>query len=241
MIEWVAHRGYMARYPENCWRGLEAALEAGARWVEFDIQMVTPGRFILLHDADFKRTAGTDCRVFGLSEQALHALSVHEPDRFGSTYAPEPVASLEIVLERLAHFPNARAMVEIKEESIDYWGLEAVMQPLVKLLLPFAAQCVLISFSLAALTYTKRHSELEIGWVLRHYDSSSLELAHQLQPAFLICNHTKLPADQPVAAGTWQWMLYDITEPALARAWRSRGVQLIETGDIGRMISHPDP
>ena len=53
----VAQRGYMHTYPENTWLGLEAALKAGACWIEFDLQMCADGRFVLLHDADFKRTA----------------------------------------------------------------------------------------------------------------------------------------------------------------------------------------
>jgi glycerophosphoryl diester phosphodiesterase len=55
--ELVAHRGSLLRYPENTWLGLEAALKAGACWLEFDIQMCADGRFVLLHDADFNRTA----------------------------------------------------------------------------------------------------------------------------------------------------------------------------------------
>ena len=48
----VGHRGYMAHYPENTWLGLEAALNAGACWLEFDVQMCAGGHFVLLHDSD---------------------------------------------------------------------------------------------------------------------------------------------------------------------------------------------
>ena len=54
----VAYRGYMQQYPENTWSALEAALQAGACWLEFDVQMCADGYFILLHDADFSRTGG---------------------------------------------------------------------------------------------------------------------------------------------------------------------------------------
>ncbi|MGB5604522.1 MAG: glycerophosphodiester phosphodiesterase family protein, partial [Gammaproteobacteria bacterium] len=56
----VAHRGYMEKYPENSLSSIEAALQAGACMVEFDVQMDANGQLLLLHDDNFKRTAGID-------------------------------------------------------------------------------------------------------------------------------------------------------------------------------------
>ena len=238
-IQLVAHRGYMELFPENCWTGLKAAIEIGAQWIEFDIQMCTPGHFVLLHDADFQRTANIPLSVFNISEQQLQTISVHEPERLKERYAPEPVISLNDLLGKLTDYPRARAMVEIKEESLEHWGLEQVMQPLLSILEPFKTQCVLISFSLDALQYAKHHSDLEIGWVLRRYDKASLATALELKPEFLICNHIKLPDNQPAVTGPWQWMLYDITDPELAKQWKKCGIDMVETRDIGSMINHP--
>jgi glycerophosphoryl diester phosphodiesterase len=128
-------------------------------------------------------------------------------------------------------------MVEIKEESLDHWGLEPVMQSLLPVLDRFKAQCVLISFSIEALRYARDHSDLVTGWVLRNYDQTSITQALELNPQYLICNHTKLPRDDPPAAGPWRWMLYDITDPDLAVHWMKRGIDLIETRDIGNLIA----
>ena len=59
----VAHRGYPRRYPENTLLSLLAALEAGAEFVEFDVQMTADGVPVLLHDADLRRTGGADLEV----------------------------------------------------------------------------------------------------------------------------------------------------------------------------------
>ncbi|WP_428623612.1 glycerophosphodiester phosphodiesterase family protein [Sedimenticola sp.] len=232
----VAHRGYMERFPENSWCGIKAALEKGTRWVEFDIQMYQPGKFILLHDADLQRTANTTLSVFDLTESQLRQVSIHEPDRLGDRYNPEYLISLEDILAKLATFPLARAMVEIKEESLAHWDLESVMQPLLAILNRFKAQCVLISFSLEALNYARDNSDIEIGWVLRSYSDENINQASKLKPEYLICNHNKLPDNKPPAAGTWHWMLYDITDPLLASQWVSRGIDMIETRDIGTLI-----
>ncbi len=228
----------MELYPENSWRGLKAALDKGANWIEFDIQMYQPGQFVLLHDADFQRTANTPLPLFELTEAELQQISIHEPGRLGERFAPEPIVSLEEVLIRLGDYPSAHAMVEIKEESLDYWGLEAVMHSLLPIISRFKTQCVLISFSLDALRYSRNHSDLETGWVLRRYDAQSLILAAELNPEYLICNYTKLPPNKKPLAGEWRWMIYDITDPELALQWMKLDVDLVETRDIGRLISY---
>ena len=234
----VAHRGYMLEYPENTWRSLEAALQAGACWVEFDVQLCADGEFILLHDDNFKRTSGISGISFEVESHNI-PLSVHEPDRLGEHYAPTPVATLADTLQRLTNYPGARAMVELKQESIDYWGLEKVMQHLLPLLHKHQTQCCLISFNDEALRWCREHSTLNIGWVLHRYDTKSLEAAQQLQPEFLICNYQKISPDDSLWKGTWEWMLYDIMDPDAALQWGQRGAALIETGDIGTLLEHP--
>jgi glycerophosphoryl diester phosphodiesterase len=233
----VAHRGYMERYPENSWRGIQAAIDSGAVWIEFDIQMYKPGQFFLLHDANFQRTANSPLSLFDITEPQLNHISIHEPERLGETFRPEPICPLEEALTRLSHYPLVHTMVEIKEESLDHWGLEPVMQSLLPVLDRFKAQCVLISFSIDALRYAKHHSNLATGWVLRNYDQTSITQALELNPQYLICNHTKLPRDDPPAAGPWGWMLYDITDPDQAVHWMQQGIDLIETRDIGNLIA----
>ncbi len=235
----VAHRGYLLRYPENTWPGLEAALEAGACWLEFDIQMCADGSFVLLHDADFRRTAQRPESVFESASGDIGAISVHEPARFGHEFAPVAAPLLDAVLERLKAFPDCHAMVEIKHESLQRWGIAAVMDTLLRTLEAFAAQCVVISYSHAALRYARQHGSLEIGWVLRSYDERQLERAQALEPDILICNQDKIEAGQALWQGRWQWMLYDIVEPQRALDWALRGATLIETADIGTMLEHP--
>ncbi len=235
----VAHRGYLQQYPENTWQALEAALHCGACWLEFDIQLCRDGKFVLLHDDTFKRTAGIDRSVFELDSRPLD-ISVHEPLRFGERFAPAPVTPLVDVLHKLAAFPAARALVEIKQESIDHWGLAVVMQKLVSLLAGHQPQCSLISYNHAALQWCRqRHADIAIGWVLKHYDTEQRQTAEALKPDYLICNYQKLPDEQAPWRGDWQWMLYDIVDPDQALAWAARGVDLIETAAIGPMLQDP--
>lgn len=234
----VAHRGYLAHYPENTWPALEAALRAGGCWLEFDVQMCADGRFVLIHDDNLQRTAGVDLCVLDTDSRRLNA-SVHEPERFGERFAPTPVPMLADVLARLQAWPAARAMVEIKQESLDRHGLPKVMGKLLETLRDHRAQCTLISYSADALAWWRQHSDIPVGWVLSRYDADHRQRAAALAPDYLICNERKLaPAETPWP-GPWQWMLYDIVDPQAALAWAARGVALIETADIGAMLQDP--
>ena len=235
----VAHRGYLHRYPENTWIALQAALEAGACWLEFDVQRCADGHFVLLHDADFERTAGRKLSVFDVDAATLAGLSVHEPARLGGRFAPLRPSLLQEVLQRLDDYPAARVMVEIKIESLQHWGLEPVIDGLLQLLEPHLDRCTLISFSEAALAQARKASPIDIGWVLPRYDREHLQRARRLRPQWLICNHRRIPPQSAPERGDWRWMLYQIDDPQQALYWAGRGVELVETGDIGTLLQHP--
>lgn len=232
----VAHRGYMEKYPENSWMSIKAAMDAGACWVEFDVQMCGDGEFILMHDATLQRVANSKKSVFEIASNEFKNISVHEPDRFGNKYHPLPVITLDTILIKLSKYSQIKAMIEIKEESLDHWGVDKVMDKLLEKLTPHNDHCVLISFNYDALEYARNKSNISIGWVLHRYDQEHKIKAHSLAPNYLICNHNKLPKHTAPWSGPWKWMLYDITSQQAALNWAAMGVQLIETADIGSML-----
>ena len=54
--EIIAHRGYSGRAPENTLVALDAAIDAGADAVEFDVHTAGDGNPVLFHDAMLSRT-----------------------------------------------------------------------------------------------------------------------------------------------------------------------------------------
>ncbi len=235
----VGHRGDMLQHPENSWAALRAAVEAGACWLEFDVQMCADGKFVLLHDANFQRTGADTQSVFDLDAESCRNISVHYPEIFADRFVPAPTPLLDEVLEWLSTQPGVGAMVEIKSESLEHFGREIVMRALLDTLGDYQAQCVLISFDDAALRYAARHTSLELGWVVAQYNDAHRQRAEQLKPHYLICNQRKVQPGEPLWSGDWRWMLYDILEPSQALAWAQQGVDLIETGDITRLLKHP--
>jgi len=237
----VAHRGDMTRYPENTLLALSNALQLGAH-IEFDLQLNATGDFVVIHDDNFKRTAGIDVSVLESRTEDLNSISVHQPNFHLQKYFPQPVPLLDDVLNLLSLYPQVKAFVEIKEESLHYRGVDATMKPLLEKLALYSEQCILISFNFDAIAYTKKHSNLPVGWVLKRYNSIYLKWAKQLQPDYLICNQRKLPFFKQPWSGDWQWMLYDILKPMKAVNYIQQGIVFIETGDIegmARSLLHP--
>lgn len=233
----VAHRGYMHRYPENSSRSLIAALEAGAKYIEFDIQMNADHEFVVLHDANFERTAGVKQSVFSIGTDACRAMSVHQAECFEQRYFPTPVSMLEDILVLIRQYPGAVALVEIKEESIEHWGLDQVMIKLLWQLVPYQDCCLLISFSDAAVEYALQHSNLRTGWVFEEYTSVQRMRAAQLKPDFLMTDYEVLTAGEAPWEEFKRWMLYDVMDKDIAQAYRDAGVELIETADIEGMLA----
>jgi len=236
----VAHRGYMEKYPENSLLGLEMSLKAGARMLEFDVQMSADRELIVLHDSDFQRTAGMTDSVFDLKLSELLSVSVHEPVRLGDQFLKTPVPTLKQVMELIVDYPSATAFVEIKDESLTQWGLDLVMEALQKELTPYASQSVIIAYNLNALKIVKQRGLYSTGWVLDVFDEENHQKARELNPEYLICNYKKITGENEPWQGDWSWMLYDITDAKLALQWAQRGVALIETRDIGAMLQHAE-
>jgi len=232
----VAHRGDMTHYPENTMLALENALQLGARYIEFDLQMNADNDFVAIHDASFQRTSGIDVSVLECFTKDLVSISVHQPDLYLQQFFPQRVPLLEDVMKLLSLYPKAKAFIEIKAESIDYWGTDYVMEHLINKLKPYTDSCILISFDYDILALIQKQSQLSLGWVLKKYDESYHKWAKQLQPDFLICNQRKIPLSGQLWAGDWQWMLYDIVDYDKAIKFKKRGITFIETGDITRMM-----
>lgn len=110
-VEIIAHRGYSARAPENTLASLEAALEAGADAVEFDIHTAACGTPVLFHDAMLSRTTNGVGPVRRRTLEQLRALDAGK--WFSPDFAGERIPSLAEALERLKGRVG-RAYAEVK-------------------------------------------------------------------------------------------------------------------------------
>lgn len=235
----VAHRGYPACYPENTLEGLAAALRLGACWVEFDVQLCADGVPVVLHDVTLDRTAGFAATITRLSSSEVAALTVHEPARFGTAFAGVGLPTLDQALRLLECWPRVQAFVEIKVESLAHFGAEAAVREVLAVIAVHSARCTIISYAAEVLA-PARAAGYPVGWVLGQWDAAAQQRAAAEVPDFLICNHRRLPlAVQDIWQGPWQWVSYEVSDPELALALATRGVELVETDSIGTLLDYP--
>jgi glycerophosphoryl diester phosphodiesterase len=234
----IAHRGYPGRYPENTLVGYRAAVDAGATWLETDIQFTRDLQPVLYHDADLQRTSNQLGRVADYASEQLAKWDAAERDRWGESHAGEPIPTLHDFVRWLGPHESVSVMIELKEESLDHFGIATVTERVVRELDTIIDRCVIISFSLPALHHTRELTEVRTGWVLPAWDEMHHELADDYAPDFLIADHDQLPRGQSgLWRGPWHWVVYSIDDVDRALQLSRRGIEYIETNAIGEMMS----
>lgn len=223
----IAHRGWPARYPENSLPGLSAALTAGARFLEFDVQLAGDGVPLVIHDDNLARTTGVDLSVLATPSAILRSVARDTA----------PVATLAEVCEWLAGQP-ATAFVEIKRQSLARFGAAHLMERLGPALRPAREQCVIISFAAEALEFARASLDLPVGWVLGGLGKSARAKAEALAPDYLFVSRRRARRG-PLWPGVWRWAVYTADDPESALALGRAGAEFVETDDIGRLLADP--
>jgi len=236
----IGHRGEPENWPENSLPGFRAILEAGACLLETDVQITADGIAVLSHDPSVLRVTGSDLQITATSYETLRALPAGYPERFADRFRHLHIARLDEFVELLQQWPNARAFIEIKAASINAHGIRKVFDTVLEVLTPVLQQCTLISFDHDALVYARSHCSLPVGWVLGDWSAENEQRAIRLAPDYLFCNRKRLPpGDEPLWQGPWQWAVYTINAAGDVAPVLARGVQLIETDNIRRLLADP--
>ena len=226
----LAHRGAMQHFPENTLLAFESAIEAGATAIELDVQLSQDLVPMVIHDSNLLRTSGIDKSVFSSTAAELSAISVHEPSRFAEQFYPCPLDTLQEVCRQLAKYKIV-IFIELKTDSFALVSKSKMVELVLAASNVLANHRVLISFDHEVLQAVRAQSKLDIGWVIYRYNDAHHHIAQQLQPEYLICNQTKMPAHQPLWHGDWRWCAYDVLSPMDANRLLARGVTLLESAD----------
>jgi len=92
----IAHRGLSAHAPENTLAAVQAAHDAGCRWVELDVQLLGDGTPVIWHDSGLQRCAGVGGRLSRLDLAAARRLDAGR--WFSPAFAGEGMATLDEML-----------------------------------------------------------------------------------------------------------------------------------------------
>ncbi len=103
----IGHRGASKIAPENTIKSFEKAINLGADFIEFDIQLSKDNRIVVIHDENTKRTTGIKVKVNTMTLEDLKRLDAG---------CGEKIPSLEEVLEFTRGKINLQ--IEIKERGM---------------------------------------------------------------------------------------------------------------------------
>jgi glycerophosphoryl diester phosphodiesterase len=234
----VAHRGYASKYPENTLLSMTKAVEAGALFLECDIQLTADLVPVVHHDANLKRSAGADAVVMDLTLEELSRFSFGEPGRFSQKFPGVAVTKLEDLAGLLAENPDVTLFVEVKEESLQRFGVELVVDKIFQTVRPVIERCVAISFAAEPLRAASKLGWKRTGWVLTRWDEEQRREAQSLAPDYLFCDYEEIPPrPDSLWKGKWKWVLYEIADVKLAEKWLGLGADMVETMDVGGMLN----
>ena len=161
-VQIVAHRAGALDAPENTLAALRAAEKNGAEYAEIDVQQTRDGALIVMHDTNFKRTAGVDRSVW--------EVTLKEAQRYDAGYAfpsdafaGEKIPTLEQMIEQAKG--KIGLMIELKsnghEQGLEEATVEAIRRG------RFEGQCIVASMDYQILKRVR-------------------ELAPELQTAYIV-------------------------------------------------------
>lgn len=238
----IAHRGYSGRYPENTLLAYQAAYQHGARHMELDLQLTADAVPVLHHDPSLWRMAGVEQDIRETKCKHFKSLNASYPARFDDEYADNQFTTFRKYCKWLKRHPDVKTFVEIKQESIDHFGIPLFIDEVVKRInkSEVQEQCVIISFNHKALDYTRKVSSLQTGFVLPEWDQKTKQIAQAEGYQYLFASTKQMPvADQDIWRGVWQWAIYNLDDVDSAIAMANRGISMLETNQIGTLMADP--
>lgn len=233
--ELVAHRGYALHYPENTLVGIDAAIAAGARFVEVDVQLTSDEAPVLFHDRTLERVCDVPGAIADHALEQLRRFRAKEFDRFGYRYAQVPIATLAELVELLQGRPSVTVFIEIKRAAIERFGIDTVLARVLSSLRPIAERTVIISFSVPVLAAARERGWSQIGVVVDRWQQRRDAAIRALAPEYLFIDVDGLPRWRRLRSGGSKIVVFEIADAGFARRLAKRGVDMIETFAIGEL------
>jgi glycerophosphoryl diester phosphodiesterase len=139
----VAHRGASIEQPENTIAAFEAAIDAGADAVEFDVRMTADGYAVVMHDPDVSRTTNGTGLVSEMTLEEIRKLGVPVLEEALRCLSGRAAADIEI--KNLPGEPDFTPDRELAVEAM-LDALDAVS---------FPGQVIVSSFNPASIAHSR--------------------------------------------------------------------------------------
>lgn len=232
----VAHRGWQRRFPENTVLAVKGALDAGARFVEIDVQLSADHEPVLFHDDTLDRICRQRGAIADYAYAQLQQFSAYEPDRFGEQFLGTPITHLRAIVELLEQYPHAHLYLEIKDCPVLKFGNEITFKAVAPYIEKIRGRCTMISFVFDFLRYAHMQGWPAVGPVLNTWEEIDSPMLAALTPAVVFCDVHDLPAKRDLHVIPYPLVVYEVQDVAIANALLQRGVQRVETFTVGELL-----
>ena len=236
----VAHRGYRLKYPENTKLSLLKAIEAGAIFIELDVQFSRDKLPIIYHDCNLLRVSGKNKSVFNINRSSLITETASESERLGQTFQLETISPLEDLVSILTQNPAVTAFVELKDESISHCGREEMINKTAGILYEVAENTVIMSFDYQLCLKAREISWPQVGVVLERWSDLNCEIINQIEPDYIFVDQEMIPRDCDLKSCELlqksNLVAYEIDDIQIGNNLLERGVDILETYEIGKFL-----
>jgi len=156
-IEIMAHRGYVAKGPENTIEAIKGAIEAKADYVEIDVLQTKDGDLAVIHDTNLKRLTGVNMQVYDLTMDELRKLEVKQGDLTGR------ISSLTEVMD------FAKGKIKLNIEIKTHGREQHLIDTFIRMIREhqFENECVVTSLDYEILQLVKSaEPKLKVGYIM---------------------------------------------------------------------------
>tara|TARA_R110002095_G_scaffold21625_2_gene23460 strand:- start:2708 stop:3448 length:741 start_codon:yes stop_codon:yes gene_type:complete len=236
-FELIGHRGYPSRYPENTLLGFEQAIDAGARYIEADVQLSADAIPFVFHDRDLTRLCAVQGTIHQLRAEQLLRCSPHAPEAFASRYKGIPMLRLDQLVKLLQRQPQVTLFLELKRGMLQTLAPALAVATVIELIEPVRSQIVLISFSIKLLACAQQQGWQRLAPVLTRWNQLGHRSVQALTPEWLFLDQQQIPQGVNYTAANPKLAIYEVSDINIAQALSERGVHWIETDSIGEMLT----
>jgi glycerophosphoryl diester phosphodiesterase len=225
----TAHRGASIAAPENTLAAFRAAMDAGANYIELDVQRTRDGQVAVLHDGDFMRMGGDPRKLGELTAAELAGIDIGR--KYAATFSGEHAPLLEDVTELV------RGRVKINVE-LKYNVPDPALAPAVVDLLrrqDMVDQVVITSLDYGAL---KQIKSIEPRLKTGHIVTAAVGNVLSTEADFLSLNCAKATASlirRAHAAGK-EVHVWTVNKPEVMLRMIERGADNIITDDPALLV-----
>lgn len=232
----IAHRGLQSRFPENSCLAIQGAIDAGAEFIELDVQFSADCQPVIFHDPDLERMSAEQIRVSDLTLAQLVKKPAYEPSRLGDRFKYNTIDPLLAIIPFLEQYTHIHFFIELKEEAIEQLGRQCCLQTIEYCLKDHLDRITLISFDGLAVGLAKSAFDFQqTGLVIRDLSTAKVDLlALQTDIAFL---SDKLPTYENPVHLPCPAVIYEVGDKVAAHHWLKQGYSKIESFCINELIT----